>query len=194
MPDRPLRILAVCTGNICRSPAAELLLAHHLGGSGIEFTSAGTGAVVGAGISQTVGALLEQRGIDPWGHRARSLTAADVSAATIVLGLTREHRAAAVALAPAVLRRAFTLREFARIGDRVATELSEELGRVGEDPAGRLHLLAASAPHFRSIGEDDIDDPWHRGRATNVRVVNEIDTAVSAILGVLRPGATAGSR
>lgn len=42
MPDdRPLRILCVCLGNICRSPTAEVVLRAHLPDAQID--SAGTG-------------------------------------------------------------------------------------------------------------------------------------------------------
>ena len=39
-------VLAVCTGNICRSPAVELLLRDRLGAH-VDVASAGVGAVVG---------------------------------------------------------------------------------------------------------------------------------------------------
>ncbi|MGH8875349.1 MAG: low molecular weight phosphotyrosine protein phosphatase, partial [Acidimicrobiia bacterium] len=42
--DRPFRILAVCMGNICRSPAAEAALreAADQAGTAVEVDSAGT--------------------------------------------------------------------------------------------------------------------------------------------------------
>ncbi|MCC7128594.1 MAG: hypothetical protein IT192_07250, partial [Microbacteriaceae bacterium] len=41
------RILTVCTGNICRSPLAEALLAKELKGLPVAVESAGTGAIDG---------------------------------------------------------------------------------------------------------------------------------------------------
>ena len=56
---RPFTVLAVCTGNICRSPAVERLLVAELGpGSDVHVVSAGVGAVVGAPISPPMAALL----------------------------------------------------------------------------------------------------------------------------------------
>ena len=41
-PARPFRVLTVCTGNICRSPAVERLLAAALGpDADVEVSSAG---------------------------------------------------------------------------------------------------------------------------------------------------------
>ena len=47
MPDRPVRVLFVCLGNICRSPLAEALFQARVVEAGlgdrIEVDSAGTG-------------------------------------------------------------------------------------------------------------------------------------------------------
>ncbi len=47
MPDRPIRVLFVCLGNICRSPTAEGVFAHLVQQAGlqdrVEVDSAGTG-------------------------------------------------------------------------------------------------------------------------------------------------------
>lgn len=43
---RPISVMMVCMGNICRSPAAEVVLKHHLAAAGVDWVivdSAGTG-------------------------------------------------------------------------------------------------------------------------------------------------------
>ncbi|MFC2969039.1 arsenate reductase/protein-tyrosine-phosphatase family protein [Acidimangrovimonas pyrenivorans] len=67
-------ILVVCTGNICRSPAGERLLAAAL--PGIRVGSAGLGAVVGAAADPETAAAAAERGLDLAGHVARQFTAA----------------------------------------------------------------------------------------------------------------------
>ena len=57
MSQEPFSILVVCTGNVCRSPAAERLLASKLG-STVQVASAGTHALVGQPISEPMAALL----------------------------------------------------------------------------------------------------------------------------------------
>ncbi|MBK9697988.1 MAG: hypothetical protein IPO80_11610 [Propionibacteriaceae bacterium] len=61
-----VRVLMVCTGNICRSPAAQLLLGSSLAdASDITVASAGTMALVGEPVSAPIGNLLLGRGVDP---------------------------------------------------------------------------------------------------------------------------------
>ena len=67
--DEPFRLLFVCTGNVCRSPAAEILMPHllrgRLGGreaARIAVASAGVCAVVGGAMHPAARAKLA-----PWG-------------------------------------------------------------------------------------------------------------------------------
>ena len=92
-PPDPLRVLVVCTGNICRSPAVERLLAAGLGatfrGQGGGAAGArrsrcprpGSGAVVGAPMTDEMAALVSAHGGAVTGFAARQLTAEMVAAA-----------------------------------------------------------------------------------------------------------------
>ena len=83
MPDRPIRVLFVCLGNICRSPLAEGLfqqkveaarLAEHF-----EIDSAGTGGWhVGAPADARMTATAADRGTDLARLRARQLVRSDL--------------------------------------------------------------------------------------------------------------------
>jgi protein-tyrosine phosphatase len=72
MSQEPFSILAVCTGNVCRSPAVERLLANKLGPT-VTVRSAGTHALVGHAISDSMVALLLDSGIEPNSFEARRL-------------------------------------------------------------------------------------------------------------------------
>lgn len=69
-------LLIVCTGNICRSPMAEALFAasarKHTKSLGVA--SAGVAALSGRAPADPVIRLMEERGLDVSGHRARQLT------------------------------------------------------------------------------------------------------------------------
>jgi protein-tyrosine phosphatase len=107
-------ILVVCTGNVCRSPAAERLLASKLGPT-VHVASAGTRALVGQPISQPMAALLRDSSLEPERFEARRLSEQMLKEADLVLAMTRAQRGLAVELWPAAVRRTFTLREFARL-------------------------------------------------------------------------------
>lgn len=65
-------VLCVCTGNICRSPAAERLLAVALGPT-VTVASAGTYAMKGDPISPPMDTFVEQAGGSAASFAARQL-------------------------------------------------------------------------------------------------------------------------
>jgi protein-tyrosine phosphatase len=77
----------VCTGNICRSPMAEALLAGRLAGRtpSVRVESAGVAALVGQPADPMACELMRERGLDLSGHRARQLTPEMVYASDLVL-------------------------------------------------------------------------------------------------------------
>ena len=75
-PERPFRVLFVCTGNTCRSPLAEVALKRMLGESAsrVEVTSAGVSAWDGAPASEGARAVAKKHGLSLEGHQSRRLT------------------------------------------------------------------------------------------------------------------------
>ena len=82
-----VKVLYVCTANICRSPAAAALL-REAGLPTVEVVSAGTQAVVGSPACSIVRELP--------GHESQPLTAGLIESADLVLTAAREHRTAVV--------------------------------------------------------------------------------------------------
>jgi protein-tyrosine phosphatase len=119
--DATFRVLHVCTGNICRSPMAERLMRSMLDAAWPEqaprfvIESAGTWGHSGSPMEPHALTTLAGLGADGTGFLARELVADHVAGADLVLGATRDHRAAAVVLHPRAAARTFTLREFARL-------------------------------------------------------------------------------
>lgn len=88
-------IMFVCTGNLCRSPMAVGLLRQRLAEKKLEgryqVISTGVWAVEGRPASENAVAVMAERGIDISGHVARTITAADVAEAELILVMSREH-------------------------------------------------------------------------------------------------------
>jgi protein-tyrosine phosphatase len=176
----PFSILVVCTGNVCRSPAAERLLRQRLGPT-VTVESAGTFGLVGEPIAAPMAHLLAERGLNVDGFAARRLSTALIQRADLVLALTRTHRGLVVEAWPKAVRRTFTLREFARLlsGIDVAT-------LPAATPADRLRaavpLAAAQRGRWRVPSrEDDVLDPYGQPRPVHEASLGQILPAVDAI-------------
>jgi protein-tyrosine phosphatase len=174
-------VLMVCTGNIARSPMAELLLRHRLGDAAqVRVRSAGTWGHEGSLMERNAAAALAEIGIDDGGFRARELTAAMVADATLVLTATREHRVAVVSLDPAAVPRTFTLREFALL-----------LRHLGPVPGPPTSLVAAAAGARGAVrvrpADIDVADPFGSPMGTYRRCRDVIAGAVDVIAPALQP-------
>ena len=183
------RILTVCTGNICRSPAAQLLLADRLGNE-VAVASAGTRAMVDHPVEPAMARLLDADGISTEGLVARRLTPSLAADADLILGLSREHRTAVVQQAPRALKRTFTLRELARLAERLEPGELEDV--AGPDPSlgGRIRALTQIAPRRRTqvAGElDDVIDPYRRDEDVHAHVYAQIRDCVDTLTRVLAP-------
>src|SRR4051812_39927585 len=165
-------------------------LAERLGDDAALFdvSSAGTGALVDYPIQEHAAALMAAQGVDVAGFAARQLDAELLEGADLLLGMTREHRAAAATEAPAAIRRLFTLREFARLADAGAGEVDSSL-----PPVDRAHALVEAAAGQRGKArpqqplDDDVPDPYGRPADAYRVPFALITTAVETVADVLAP-------
>ncbi len=176
------RILFVCTGNQCRSPAAEMILRHHLGAGsgGYEIWSAGTRAPDGVGIHPLTAQALAHLGVPVRRHASRRITAEDVQGADLVLCATRQHRAEVASLMRGASARTFTICEFARITRAVDgahdSSLSEMVGAMS-----RRRVL--DQPREPSL--DDLADPIGGGPQQHRAAVEILDLKCQEIVHLL---------
>lgn len=121
-------MLFICDGNVCRSPAAELLTRQQLS-SGADpsatVSSAGLRAQVDMRIEPRIATLLAALDIDGGDHRAQEATEHLLAGADLVLTMTREQRSAVVDRVPHRVQRVFTLRELAAIVGRIPPAVLE---------------------------------------------------------------------
>jgi protein-tyrosine phosphatase len=184
MSQEPFSILAICTGNVCRSPAVERLLANKLGPT-VTVRSAGTHALVGHPISHPMAALLMDSGFEPDPFEARRLSEQMLKEADLILSMTRAQRGLVVELWPPAVRRTFTLREFARLLSWV-----DPAALPGGPPAERLRAAVPLATAGRgrertSPDEDDVVDPFRLSSAVYTESFGQITSAADAIVNAI---------
>jgi protein-tyrosine phosphatase len=185
---RIFRILVVCTGNLCRSPAAERLLGDRLvksKESRFELDSAGTAIVPGTEMHPLTAAALRARRVPCDGHVAKPLSEGLIGRADLVLTAERSHRTEVVARLAGSSCRTFTIGEFSRLAGPAL--------RAGAlDP---WDLVAAAASMRVQIplekpGADDIPDPVKGTVGDHQAVVGLLDRCVQEIAEALEASAS----
>ncbi|WP_250446126.1 low molecular weight protein-tyrosine-phosphatase [Actinotalea sp. C106] len=157
--------MTVCTGNICRSPMAEVVLRARFEAAGlgdqVEVDSTGISSEEhGNPIDPRALAVLTGHGFEAGNHSARQVSAVDLASRDLVLAMTSSHAKA--------------LRRLAR-GD-VALEDRVQMFR-SFDPAapteGPEHLL-------------DVDDPWYGDDEGFEVTMSEVVAAADGIVDHVR--------
>lgn len=191
-PER-FDVIFICTGNICRSPMAELLLAKRLRDSLAENAqafrvhSAGTYGLNGYPIDERAALAISGLGIDTDRFRARELSDVMLAGADLVLTATRDHRATAVTMAPRSARRTFTIREFGRLCTGV-----DAASLPAGDVVARAREIVLAASERRglvpaSYAEDEIDDPYGARQADFATSVRLIEESLQPFVSLLAP-------
>ncbi len=176
----PLRVLFVCTANICRSPVMELsarAIADRLAldgavGSDIEFTSAGTHGFDAAPINPDMATTLPTdlaEGLRD-AFRSRPLTPGLLADADLVLTAEASHRSFILEEQPQLHRQVFTLGQFAAAVAAIP------------DLTGRELVEAARTRRPPPRPADDIADPYRRGTAAAERATGTITSMLNEVV------------
>lgn len=125
--------LVVCTGNTCRSPMGEGLLAQRIAErlgismgaleeKGVTVMSAGIAAMPGAPAADQAIEAMRQAGIDISGHQSQPITGRLAKFADVILTMTNGHRQALISHWPMLETRTKTIR-------RDGGDVSDPIGR-----------------------------------------------------------------
>jgi protein-tyrosine phosphatase len=157
--DAAFRVVFVCSGNICRSPMADVVFRWFAESAGLGHrvvsTSAGTGDWhVGERADQRTLQALERHGYDGSRHRARQFTAADFEGNDLVVALDHSHER--------------VLRGWAR----------------SEADSDKIALLMSFEPSAKTL---DVPDPYYADPAMFDEVLGMIEGASRALFRQLEP-------
>ncbi len=157
--SEPFRVLFVCMGNICRSPAAEIVFRKLVDDAGlndrIEIDSAGTiGHHAGNPPDSRMAATLQARGYKIEG-RARRIAAADLQRFDLIL-----------------------------VADEENLSDVRELDATGQH-AAKIRLLVEFCLHHRA---PRVPDPYYGGQRGFEEVANLVEDACTGLLESIRSG------
>lgn len=180
--DTPVRILAVCTGNVCRSPYAQAVLGAWLdevAPGAARVTSCGTGVNPRITVPDVVHELAAGAGADLDGFASRALTPPIVRDADLVLTATAAHRVKVLDELPDAVNRTFRLLEFAQLSS--ANPPPAPLASRGDwqDHVARIARLRGSTSGGAAL---DLEDPFGRGHDAYEAMAASIDPALKQIV------------
>ncbi len=100
----------VCTGNICRSPIAQVLFESHLDNNkDVVVNSAGLAALVGQPAAPMSQELMQERGLDLSKHRAQQLTPELITQSDLILVMEAGQQKAVESMMPSARGRVYRI-------------------------------------------------------------------------------------
>lgn len=182
-----VRVLMVCTGNICRSPMAHRMLEWFVEENGcadhVVVESAGTWATSGFPATVEAVDVLARRGIDLDSHRSQALDPRVLRDADLVVVMTSVHVKELTGVDPEGVGKMRLLKELADLAAAVRDE-DASAGR------GSKHAIEAllKAPRPEPRRALDLDDPIGLPMSAYERCAGEIEAGIRALADVLCRG------
>ncbi|WP_083371438.1 low molecular weight protein-tyrosine-phosphatase [Paraoerskovia marina] len=155
------RIMTVCTGNICRSPMAEVVLRSRLADAGLDdvvVDSTGvSGEEHGNPVDPRARRVLREHGYEVPDHAARQVSAEQLGDRDLVLPMTAQHA-------------------------RVLRRLAASAG-VDDSHVVMYRAFDPSAPASDGDSADlDIADPWYGDQDGFVECLAQIEAAADGVV------------
>jgi len=158
--------MTVCTGNICRSPMAEVLLQQAFDDAGLDVTVTSSGISdeeQGNPMDYRAAQTLARNNIEGKpNHKARQATASDITNADLIIPMTAGH--------------AKYLRRMAN-----AQGLTKDIKL--------MRSFDSDAPQIRDLKHEfvlDVDDPWYGGDDEFQGCLEALQAAVPGVVDYVR--------
>jgi protein-tyrosine phosphatase len=162
----PYRVMTVCTGNICRSPIAEVVLRDRFEAAGlgdrVVVDSGGTSSEeLGNPIDPRAAQVLRDAGYPVPRRTAHQVTARDIGDHDLLLAMTAQH------------------------ARRLRTQAPSD------DDAAKVRMYRSFDPVAPSLdtvseAELDVEDPWYGGPDDFLATLEQVEAAADAIVAHVR--------
>lgn len=149
-------IMFVCTGNICRSAMAEVLLKHKIKGKQIEkelnICSSGISAYnKDIPTDEAIKVMKEEYDVDLSNHEATNIRNSNIKNMDLILVMTKAHKLVLLSLYPKLSDKIYILKEYVRYKDE----------------------------------NIDVDDPYGYGYNTYIKCAKEIDECLDLLISLI---------
>ena len=164
-----VRMLFVCTANVCRSPLAAGLMAFHAReqGAPVQVSSASVDDEI-RGLYPLTRDRLADRGIDLGRTVSQPINEQLVAGSDLVLVMTAEHARTVVGRFPNQLQKIFVLQHFAA---------TVPLPSPGQELGNWLAATWATPRNYASDASWDVEDPYGKSTAVFDVAEAELDAA-----------------
>ena len=154
----PYRIMTVCTGNICRSPIAEVVLQDRFAAAGLaDRVVVDSGGIsseeLGNPIDPRAAQVLREAGYAVPRRTAHQVTGRDIAERDLLLPMTAQH------------------------ARRLRTQAPTD------DDAAKVRMYRSFDPAAPSL---DVEDPWYGGHDDFVATLEQVEAAADEIVAHVR--------
>ena len=118
-----MKVMFICTGNICRSAMAEVILKDKVSKDSklkdkIQVFSAGTFAEDGEMSTEDAIEVMEEYGINLKEHRATNVASSNIKEMDIILCATVSHKMMLIRMYPELKDKIFTMKEYVQYDEK----------------------------------------------------------------------------